>query len=58
MKRVKVSNNVIRRLPRYLRRLDELTDEGVSPCRFSGKTVKLSPLVIPSEAEGSDSLDV
>ena len=30
MKRVKVSNNVIRRLPRYLRRLDELTDEGVS----------------------------
>ena len=30
MKRVKVSNNVIRRLPRYLRRLDELTEEGVS----------------------------
>lgn len=30
MKRVKVSNNVIRRLPRYLRRLDELTDAGVS----------------------------
>ena len=28
MKRVKVSNNVIRRLPRYLRRLDELTEEG------------------------------
>ena len=26
MKRVKVSNNVIRRLPRYLRKLDELTD--------------------------------
>ena len=30
MKRVKVSNNVIRRLPRYLRRLDELTENGVS----------------------------
>ena len=30
MKRVKVSNNVIRRLPRYLRRLDELAGEGVS----------------------------
>lgn len=30
MKRVKVSNNVIRRLPRYLRKLDELTEGGVS----------------------------
>ena len=30
MKRVKVSNNVIRRLPRYLRKLDELSDNGVS----------------------------
>lgn len=30
MKRLKVSNNVIRRLPRYLRKLDELTEEGVS----------------------------
>lgn len=30
MKRVKVSNNVIRRLPRYLRKLDELTDAGIS----------------------------
>ena len=29
MKRIKVSNNVIRRLPRYLRRLDELNAEGV-----------------------------
>ncbi len=29
MKRVKVSNNVIRRLPRYLRKLDELTTEGI-----------------------------
>ena len=26
VKRVKVSNNVIRRLPRYLRKLDELQD--------------------------------
>ena len=30
MKRVKVSNNVIRRLPRYLRKLDELMNKGVS----------------------------
>ncbi len=30
MKRLKVSNNVIRRLPRYLRKLDELTANGVS----------------------------
>lgn len=30
MKKPKISNNVIRRLPRYLRRLDELKQEGVS----------------------------
>ena len=30
LKRVKVSNNVIRRLPRYLRKLDELSGSGVS----------------------------
>ena len=30
MKRLKVSNNVIRRLPRYLRKLDELTEIGIS----------------------------
>ena len=30
MKRLKVSNNVIRRLPRYLRKLDELADNGIS----------------------------
>ena len=30
MKRLKVSNNVIRRLPRYLRKLDELDGNGVS----------------------------
>jgi len=29
VKRVKVSNNVIRRLPRYLRKLDELSENGV-----------------------------
>lgn len=29
MKRIKVSNNVIRRLPRYLRKLDELRESGV-----------------------------
>jgi len=30
VKRVKISNNVIRRLPRYLRKLDELTENGVN----------------------------
>lgn len=30
MKRVKVSNNVIRRLPRYLRKLDELQASGIN----------------------------
>ncbi len=30
MKRVKVSNNVIRRLPRYLRKLDELQSAGIN----------------------------
>ena len=30
MKRVKVSNNVIRRMPRYLRKLDELTEAGIT----------------------------
>ena len=30
MKNIKVSNNVIRRLPRYLRKLDELMNDGVS----------------------------
>ena len=30
MKRLKVSNNVIRRLPRYLRKLDELIESGTS----------------------------
>ena len=29
VKRIKVSNNVIRRLPRYLRKLDELKASGV-----------------------------
>lgn len=30
MKRLKVSNNVIRRMPRYLRKLDELAENGVT----------------------------
>ena len=45
MKRLKVSNNVIRRMPRYLRKLDELADNGVS--RISsfelGKQLGLTP---------------
>ena len=30
MKKIKVSNNVIRRMPRYLRKLDELEAQGIS----------------------------
>ena len=30
MKKLKISNNVIRRLPRYLRKLDELAENGVT----------------------------
>lgn len=45
MKRVKVSNNVIRRMPRYLRKLDDLAASGVS--RISsfelGKQLGLTP---------------
>ena len=45
MKRYKVSNNVIRRLPRYLRKLDELAEKGVG--RISsfelGKQLGLTP---------------
>lgn len=45
MKRVKVSNNVIRRLPRYLRKLDELTESGVSRISSSelGQQLGLTP---------------
>ena len=45
MKRVKVSNNVIRRLPRYLRKLDELTASGVSRISSSelGQQLGLTP---------------
>ena len=50
MKRVKVSNNVIRRLPRYLRKLDELTDAGVSRISSGelGRQLGLTPLADPS----------
>ena len=45
MKRVKVSNNVIRRLPRYLRKLDELSEAGVSRISSSelGRQLGLTP---------------
>ena len=45
MKRVKVSNNVIRRLPRYLRKLDELKAGGVSRISSSnlGQLLGLTP---------------
>lgn len=45
MKKVKVSNNVIRRLPRYLRKLDELADNNVSRISSSelGQLLGLTP---------------
>ena len=45
MKRLKVSNNVIRRLPRYLRKLDELNAQGVTRISSSelGKQLGLTP---------------
>ena len=45
MKRLKVSNNVIRRLPRYLRKLDELNAQGISRVSSSelGQQLGLTP---------------
>ena len=45
MKRLKVSNNVIRRLPRYLRKLDELDAQGISRVSSSelGQQLGLTP---------------
>ena len=45
MKRVKISNNVIRRLPRYLRKLDDLSSSGVDRISSSelGKQMGLTP---------------
>ena len=47
MKRVKVSNNVIRRMPRYLRKLDELTEAGIS--RISSKELGEQLGLTPSQ---------
>ena len=45
MKRINVSNNVIRRLPRYLRRLDELAEKGITRISSSelGQQLGLTP---------------
>lgn len=45
MKRVKVSNNVIRRLPRYLQKLDELNESGVDRISSGelGRQMNLTP---------------
>ena len=45
MKRLKISNNVIRRLPRYLRKLDELIEAGVGRISSSelGQQLGLTP---------------
>lgn len=47
MKRVTVSNNVIRRLPRYLRKLGELEEQGVA--RISSKELGESLGLTPSQ---------
>ena len=47
VKRIKVSNNVIRRLPRYLRKLDELKAGGVS--RISSKNLGALLGLTPSQ---------
>jgi len=47
MKRVCVSNNVIRRLPRYLRKLSELEEQGVA--RISSKELGESLGLTPSQ---------
>ena len=45
MKKIKVSNNVIRRMPRYLRKLDELDAQGISRISSSelGNLLGLTP---------------
>lgn len=45
MKKIKVSNNVIRRMPRYLRKLDELETQGISRISSSelGNLLGLTP---------------
>ena len=45
MKRIKISNNVIRRLPKYLRKLDDLTAAGVERISSSelGRQMGLTP---------------
>lgn len=45
VKRIKISNNVIRRLPRYLRKLDELTERGTTRISSAnlGKMMGLTP---------------
>ncbi len=45
MKRIKISNNVIRRLPKYLRKLDDLTTEGVERISSTelGRQMGLTP---------------
>ena len=45
MKNVKISNNVIRRMPRYLRKLDELSAQGVERISSNelGRQLGLTP---------------
>ena len=50
MKRIKVSNNVIRRMPRYLRKLDDLNAAGIERISSGelGRQMGLTPLADPA----------
>ena len=50
MKRIKISNNVIRRLPKYLRKLDDLRDAGVE--RISSGELGRQMGLTPSDSPG------
>ena len=45
MKNIKISNNVIRRMPRYLRKLDELQAQGIERISSNelGRQLGLTP---------------
>ena len=52
MKRIKVSNNVIRRMPRYLRKLDDLNAAGIERISSGelGRQMGLTPSQIRSRS--------
>ena len=59
MKNVKISNNVIRRMPRYLRKLDELSAQGVERISSNelGRQLGLTPSQIRQDFSCFGELD-